>query len=1158
MAELDDADTHDGDALLRALAWTPEVAPFAGTPRYQMSACLGEGGFGIVYEVEDRELGRPVALKLLKPLRAGYAEQVRRLKREFRSVADLVHPNLVGLHELVSHGTRWFFTMELVRGHEFREHVGASEARLRAALAQLVTGVAVLHDAGIIHRDLKPSNVLVEPGGRVVILDFGLAYGEDTEPESAAAGTPQFMAPEQAVGGPVTTATDWYAVGLMLEAALAQLAIVPEDLERLCRGLLRPDPTARPCIADIAAALGDPALAAPRRRDAHGVFVGRGRELAELRAGHARLAAGAPSVIRIPGQPGVGKSALLAQFLDELRRGDALVLASRCHEREAVPYKAFDGVIDALVAHLGALPADELAALVPADLALAAQLFPALEPIAGTSQATVPVDRREARLASFAALEQLLARVAQRRRVVIAVDDLQWSDVDSARLLSHLIAPPRPRVLFVLAYRTGESPIVAETLRMLDAAGDRGRELALGSLPAPEAEQLAAHLLGPARAAAAAGIAERGEGHPLFIVELARAGAVAAPTLLDMLWQRVTALSADARALLETVAIAGGPLPAGVGYAAAALGDDALDAMRLLRAEHLIRADERDVLAVYHDRIRDAVLERGDAAARRGRHLALARCLEAAPASDSAALARHYDAAGEPAAAARHAVRAGDTAMAGLAFDRAAAMYRLAIERAAPTAELLEKLGTALDSGGYSLAAGEAYMAGAEHATGDTAIDLLRRGAEHLLVVGDVERGMRALERAMAAVGERLPPTLGRARFELVSNIVRYKVAPARPRLRDGAPDAAQLRRLDVLDSAIRGLDGNDPVRAIALRGRHCRHAIASGDPRRTALGLMHVIYCYAGKEYNPAIDASLDHAEAIGTQLGDPTILAYAQLERAMMAFAYGNWPATAAHAARAAQQFADECVGMGNERRLAQFILAGSKALMGELADARRIANALLLDAVERGDPVTEKNICGSVLARLALADDDVISARELVARIATEDRCPSVMMRGETAALLAAYSGRPGDGVFAWQIRWQLIEDMGVLHVGGFRVMVARSFGTALFARAADRRDLREAARMTRSIARKSFPWARASLAQLRTLRALHDRRYEAAASFLDEAAQCFATAHMPLDVLACRYRLGQLLADPRAVADADAQLRRAGVVNPERWTAMTLPL
>ncbi|MFY0578061.1 serine/threonine-protein kinase [Cystobacter fuscus] len=147
--------------------------------------------------------------------------------------------------------------------------------RLRAAFFQLARGVCRLHDANIIHRDLKPSNVLVTATGRVVVLDFGLARelapaASGTRPESIA-GSPPYMSPEQWSQQPLTTATDWYSVGVMLFEALTgvrpfsgspqkiiasqQLGAppisdwvldIPADLEALCRELLDPNPRARP------------------------------------------------------------------------------------------------------------------------------------------------------------------------------------------------------------------------------------------------------------------------------------------------------------------------------------------------------------------------------------------------------------------------------------------------------------------------------------------------------------------------------------------------------------------------------------------------------------------------------------------------------------------------------------------------------------------------------------------------------------------------------------------------------------------------------------------------------------------------------------------------------------------------------------------------
>src|SRR5829696_7421819 len=198
-----------------ASATPPGPAPgVLGGGRFEVRGTLGSGGAGVVYRAYDQQLGREVALKML---RQASGRDLYRFKREFRALADIVHPNLVALHELHAAGGDWYFTMELVEGVSFIDWVrpgraagpgrsrgdiqtGAlDENRLRDALIQLVDALLALHRAGKLHRDLKPSNVLVTRHGRLVLLDFGLITGvAEGDPERLAVGTPVYMSPEQA------------------------------------------------------------------------------------------------------------------------------------------------------------------------------------------------------------------------------------------------------------------------------------------------------------------------------------------------------------------------------------------------------------------------------------------------------------------------------------------------------------------------------------------------------------------------------------------------------------------------------------------------------------------------------------------------------------------------------------------------------------------------------------------------------------------------------------------------------------------------------------------------------------------------------------------------------------------------------------------------
>jgi serine/threonine protein kinase len=373
--------------------------------RFVVKSQLGAGGMGVVYRVFDRVHQRDLALKTLK---TQGARDLYRFKREFRALCDLAHPNLCRLHELHTTGDEWFFTMELVRGVGFIDWVrpgpGAAAApfddeldatlprplgprsrgdilaapldlaRLEAALYQLCDGVHALHLAGKLHRDLKPSNVLVEPSGRVVLLDFGLIAdvelaGVDHTHERAAVGTPAYMSPEQAADVPLDAASDWYSVGAMLYEALTgrrpfegrpdeimrrkQLelpppprALVPDlppALDALCLRLLATDPRDRPDGAAVLAALGrapsEATRTVERTAGSSAPFVGRTAQLDAL--AQALLDSRQAGVaVMVRGVSGMGKSALVARFLDTV--GDACwcwpaaaTSARRCRSRRS-------------------------------------------------------------------------------------------------------------------------------------------------------------------------------------------------------------------------------------------------------------------------------------------------------------------------------------------------------------------------------------------------------------------------------------------------------------------------------------------------------------------------------------------------------------------------------------------------------------------------------------------------------------------------------------------------------------------------------------------------------------------------------------------------------------------------------------------------------
>jgi eukaryotic-like serine/threonine-protein kinase len=666
------------------------ASPVLGGGRFEVRGTLGSGGAGVVYRVLDRQLGREVALKLL---RQASGRDLYRFKREFRALADIVHPNLVALHELHASGGEWYLTMELVEGVSFIDWVrpgraagpgrprgdiqtGAlDERRLRDALIQLADALVALHRAGKLHRDLKPSNVLVTRRGRLVLLDFGLVTGvAEGDPERLAVGTPAYMSPEQASDQPLGEPSDWYAVGAMLYEAMTGrrpfegdseqvmtrkqsetpphprllASRVPPPLATLCMALLQPRSAARPTGTEVLALLGAAPSATTRaiaRSDPPAAFVGRAGELAQLRCALADARAGGVAVL-VRGAGGIGKTALVRRFLREL--GDAAqVVEGRCFEREAVPFEMLDGVVDALTGAILALSPGHADELAPPELGALVRMFPVLLRVPRLAElarrSPPPAGLAEGLAASrpepaggdaggFRALRHLIARLARDRPLVLFIDDAHWGDADSAGFLTELIHAAEPGVLVVVAHRPEDYLGVVARLRRPPGArhGDL-RELELAPLTDAEATALVGQLAVDRRRGAAAVAAAAG--NPLVLAELLRAPlAPPGARIDDIVRARASHLRPEAQAMLAVVSVAGRPLPVEIAAHAAgvAAGRDAATQLSIERLVTLRQVGAQALLDPAHDHIRAAILGGLSDEERARWRAALARAFEAA------------------------------------------------------------------------------------------------------------------------------------------------------------------------------------------------------------------------------------------------------------------------------------------------------------------------------------------------------------------------------------------------------------------------------------------------------------------------------------------------------------------------------------------------
>nr|WP_276600638.1 serine/threonine-protein kinase [Nannocystis sp. ILAH1] len=1176
--------------LFGAALQVPPLGP------YTVLREIGHGAMGVVHEGRGPG-GQQVALKTL---RRPDPAAIARLKKEFRNVVDVGHANLVAVYELALDQARgeWYIAMEYVPGDSWLAHLRpagerAPEAVLRAALGQLASGVYALHRAGLLHRDLKPSNVLVTGEGRLKIVDFGLARLADGGHEGLA-GTAGYLAPELLAGAPPSPASDWFAVGVMLYEALAgrrprvppgptPIDGVAADLQALCRDLLAENPSSRPSGRDLLLRLGLDAPPAPSP-----VFVGRADELAAC----AHALADAPALLLLVGPSGAGKSALLARLVADLRdhRG-ALVLHGRCYAGESVPYKALDGVVEALAQHLDTCSPRHVFTAMPEEAADLRRVFPALHRAVGAVGLGEPADAapRETRRRAVAALRRLLAELAGARPIVLAIDDLQWGDADSARLLGELLTPPDPPPIVVVASVRSDarpgSPFFAE----LDAAplACPIHEVELAPLGPVEAERMAATILaeGPGRGddpglrqRLAAAIARESQGSPLFIEAMAQRlgdGAEGVATSLDgALQAEVAALEPGERLALERLAVAGRPLrrdlalPRELGAAAARVLDGA--ALAVLGARRLVRpCGEGDSVETYHDRVREVVLHRLGAAGRRDHHRALALALAAAPDPDPDELVLHCHGADDLPQASRWALRAAERAAAALAFARAASLYERAMSWGTYPPEHVLKYtiarADALVYAGRCAEAAPVYLTAAALAPDRLQeLELRGRAVEHYLVSGRVDAGLHVLGPLAHELGLPFPATSAGTALRLVGELARLAIARRRaPREPVAAEDvAAELRlRIDLCWSAGKGLGFIDPIRAAAISAQGLRLALASGEPRRIARAAAYLtIVDINAPDPRRASAAARELALARGlaTRLSDPHLTGLTTILTGVAALNNGQWRRALTGVESGADLLRARCVDVHWERAIAHAMAMHAHLMLGDFARLRARAESWQHEAEDIGDRFA------LVVAILYTAHAAVAAGEPARARAAVRKALSLWPYEGFSFQHWLAlgvevdcdlYDGR---GREAWArverawpalVRSQLMR-MQIPRIDAHRLRAS----AALAAASAGQRGLIQAAAAdAAALASERIELAHAAEDLIRAQIAALRRR--PAADLLQRAADRFTGGNMPALAAAVRHGHDRQLG--RAPAAAELALVRCGVRDPSRWAATVAP-
>lgn len=1068
--------------------------------------------------------------------------------------------------------------------------------RLSEAFVQLVRGLSAIHGAGYVHCDVKNSNVMVTERGRVVVLDYGLVMDSDraawlgSRQGERVPGTPLYMAPELLTGGVHTSASDLYALGVMLYTSLVGFApfvgdhkdvceqklvidpprlstwapALPPPLEALCLDLLQRDPDARPEADEVLERLG--ARADHDVGSGHVIpelfsdLVGRELELDRLQQLFAEARAARNQIVLLHGSAGIGKSALLSHFSNTVtQHGRAIVLTGRCHERETVPYKALDSLFDALALYLAKQPSIELAPLLPVRIGILARMFPVLQQVAAVrdARAIELQNPRAFRRHAVPVLRELVANVARQAPLILIIDDVHWGDRDSGILLAELLQDPAPPILLILSYRTTEGK-VSPFLEALSGVVGRAHELVLEPLAPDDARQLASRVLGDLGSLEVAErIATESGGNAYFVATLAHflkshreavSGLMAQVSLEDVLLNHVDGLPPEAQDLLNIVAVAGEPISQALAQQAARLPPAQAHAtIGLLRLHRLVRTRGirgMDSIETYHDRIRETIWGRLGSEPRTECHRRLAWALVSSDSDDAEMLARHFEGAGDKARAGPCYLQAGHGAAKALAFDRAAEHFSKAIALLQPSGEqattLRVALADALANAGRGQEAAAAYLDAALIAAPTAAMDYRQRAVALMLDYGMMEEATETLKALLVEHGIPLPTSGKKA-------IARMLMQRARLRLRgwhfDELSESALAQRvahrIDALWSVGLGFMLVDTIALSEYNTRALIEALNAGDAMRVArsLSLELAISGMIGRKALAKNRRLVQMARDLSERIDDAYVRGMVALGAGIVSIQVWEHEPARQSFDVACDVLRNQCIGRHAEANRAEMSRVLAYYYLGELQLMRDAVREGVRDAEMHAEWQMATSLRGGTATVAYLVDDDLEGARVAREEMWSRWKHGVGYLRHYwdvyTHLAIDLYAGD-------WTDIWRHVDERGevLFHEVLERISLGRMGRSELTARVALAaalankgearvRYLREAERLAARLEAERLRPANAMVRLIRACASMLRGQKDAALTELEAAEHALVAVQMKMHAMGARRQRGRLL-------------------------------